>query len=46
MKAFAAALGRLWHLGGIDLPVAVTLLARTWAIASGLVTVLLIARCL
>ncbi len=31
---------------GIDLPVAVTLLARTWAIASGLVTVLLIARCL
>ncbi|NOK48583.1 hypothetical protein GTH10_14620 [Burkholderia thailandensis] len=46
MKAFAAALGRLWHLGGIDLPVAVTLLARTWTIASGLVTVLLIARCL
>ncbi|AIO68554.1 polysaccharide biosynthesis family protein [Burkholderia oklahomensis] len=42
----ASTLGRLWHLGGIDLPVAVTLLARAWTIAGGLVTVLLIARCL
>jgi O-antigen/teichoic acid export membrane protein len=46
MRAFTAKLAQLLQRGGVDVPVAVTLLTRVWRVLGGLVTVWLIARCL